>query len=86
VRTRYYRGLCQPNGNLDEAIAHMQSKREEVLALFENSKELEPKRKRKTLDFVQKFYDLLDDPKKVEEEIVARCRAQDELDEMLSRD
>lgn len=86
VRTRYYRGLCQPPGNLDDAVAHVKSKREEIMALFENTEELEPYRKKKTLAFIDDFYEILDDPKKFETEILERCRAQNKLDEMLSRD
>jgi len=86
VRTRYYRGLCQPTSNLDDAIATMRSKREAITALFENTKELEQKRKKKTLAFIDEFYEILDDPKKFKTEILGRCRGQDKLDELLSRD
>lgn len=86
VRTRYYRGLCQPPGNLDEAIARMQSKREEIETLIRDTKELEPKRKKSTLTFIGDFYAILDNPAKKQSEILDRCRAQDLLDEMLSRD
>lgn len=86
VRTRYYRGLCQPAGNLDDAIATMQSKRDEINTLFESAKELEPKTKKKTLAFIEGFYEILDDPEKIETEILARCRGQEYLDEMLSKD
>jgi len=86
VRTRYYRGLCQPPGVLEEAIAHVQSKREEIMALFANTKELEPRTKKKTLDFVENYFEILDNPEKLEKEIVGRCRGQKELDEMMSRD
>jgi hypothetical protein len=86
VRTRYYRGLCQPPGVVEEAIQHMQSKRDEIFALFQNTKELEPKRKKKTLEFIEDFFAILDDPKKVKNEVYGRCRGQDKLDEMLSRD
>ena len=86
VRTRYYRGLCQPPGNLEAAIAVMQSKRQQIMDLFENTAELEPNRKKKTLEFIGKFYEMLDDPAKIEKEILSRCRAQSKLDEMLSKD
>ncbi|MGI9247931.1 MAG: hypothetical protein ACR2QI_02880 [Woeseiaceae bacterium] len=86
VRTRYYRGLCQPPGVLDNAIAHVQSKREEVLALFANTMELEPKRKEKTLAYIEEYFEIFDDPKKMNKEILDRCRGQEQLDEMLSKD
>ncbi len=84
VRTRYYRGLCKPPGVLEATIAHVQSKREEIFSLIANTKELEPGKKDKTLKYIEDFYEILDDPKKLEREIVGRCRGQEELDEMLS--
>lgn len=86
VRTRYYRGLCQPAGVVDEAIARVQSKREEIIALYANTKELEQKRKAKTLDFIEDYFEILDDPEKLNKEVFGRCRGQEELDEMLSKD
>jgi hypothetical protein len=86
VTTRYYRGLCQPPGVLEDAIAHVQSKREEIIGLFTNSRELEPKTKKKTLKFIEDYFEILDDPKKVNKQIVGRCRGQEELEAMLSKD
>lgn len=86
VRTRYYRGLCQPPGVLDGAIAHVQSKREEILSLIANTRELEAKNKKKTLEYIEEFFEILDDPRRVKREILGRCRGQDLLDEMLFKD
>lgn len=85
VRTRYYRGFCQPPGVLEDAIAIVQSKREEIIALFANTKELEPKRKKKTIKYIEEYFEILDDPKKLKKEVIDRCRGQEELDELLSR-
>lgn len=86
VRTRYFRGLCQPPGVLEEAISHVQSKREEILALFANTKELEPKKKKKTLRYIEQYFEILDDPDKLSKEVFERCRGKEELAEMMSRD
>ena len=34
VRTRFYRGLCQPPAVMDEALAHMLSKKDEIMAMY----------------------------------------------------
>lgn len=86
VRTRYYRGLCQPDGVLDETIRHVQSKREEILELYRNTKELEPYTKKRTLKWIEDFFEVLDDPKKQRKQLYDRCRGQKLLDEMLSKD
>lgn len=86
VTTRYYRGLCQPPGVIEDAISHVQSKREDIIALFTNQQELEPKTKKKTLKFIKGYFEILDDPKRVRKEIVGRCRGHDELEALLSKD
>ena len=86
VRTRYYRGLCHPPGVLEDAMAQIQSKRAEVLALYAGTPLLEPRTKASTYRYIEEFFELLDDPKRVRKEIVGRCRGEDELAEMLSTD
>ena len=86
VRTRFYRGLCQPPGVLDDAIAHVLSKRTEITELFADTRELEPKRKEKTLKFIDDYFEMLEDPETRKKEIFDRCRGTDELAEMLSKD
>lgn len=86
VRTRYYRGLCQPEGVLEDTIQHMQSKREEILDLYRTMKELEPNRKKRTVAYIEEFFEVLDDPKKQRKQLYDRCRGQHLLDEMLSED
>lgn len=86
VRTRYYRGLCHPPGVLEDAMAQIQSKRSEILALYADTPLLEPRTKESTFRYIYEFFELLEDPKRVQKEIVGRCRGEDELAEMLSRD
>ena len=86
VRTRYYRGLCHPPEVMQEAIAHVLSKRQEILDLYANTKELEPKRKKRTLDFIEDYFELLTDEKRLNAEIYFRCRGKEELEEMLPTD
>ena len=83
VRHRYFYGLCQPDGILNEAIAYMQTKRQEIRALFANSVELDRKNKVKSLEYVDSFYEILDSPQLIEEEIVSRCRGRDHMERML---
>lgn len=86
VRTRYYRGLCQPEGVLEDTIAYMQSKREEILDLYRNTRELEPHTKKRTLKYIEEFFEVIDDPKKKQKQLYDRCRGEDLLREMLAKD
>jgi hypothetical protein len=83
VRNRYYYGLCQPREVLDEAIAHMQSKRSEIEALFENERLLSESNRKNSLNYVGSFYAIIDSPKRVDAEIVGRCRGKALMERML---
>ncbi|MBT8098804.1 MAG: hypothetical protein KJO82_03595 [Gammaproteobacteria bacterium] len=83
VRHRYFYGLCQPAEILEAAIAHMQAKRAEIRALFANSEALDKRNKQKSLDYVDSFYEILDSPQLLEEEIIGRCRGRGHMERML---
>jgi hypothetical protein len=82
VRYRHYTGLCHPSGVLDAAIAHVQSKRGEITALFENAAELSPDDRSAAVRYVEVFFDILDSPKRVSRLILGRCRGKHLLDAM----
>jgi hypothetical protein len=86
VRTRYYRGLCHPPGVLEDALVKVQSKRAEILALYAETELLEARSKESTLRYVEEFFELIDDPKRLKKEIIGRCRGREELEKMLAND
>ena len=77
VRFRYFYGLCQPRPILDAAIAHVQSKREEIMALVASVPELSDDNRDKTVKYIEDFFEIVDDPDSVNEQIVRRCRGVD---------
>jgi len=83
VRVRYFYGLCQPRPILDEGIAYVQSKRDEIVALYTNSKELDKKTREKTLAYIDEFYDLVGSKERVDKQVIAHCRGQALMDKML---
>lgn len=74
VRDRYYYGLCQPRPILDAAIEHVRSKRDEIIALLQDSQELDNGLRRRNISFIENYFKILDDPEKIRAEIVVRCR------------
>jgi hypothetical protein len=84
VRFPYYTGLCQPPGVLDGTIVHANSKREEIIALFSNSKELAPKVKSTALTKVENFFNVINTPKRRRRELDDHCRGEKLLEEMLN--
>jgi hypothetical protein len=83
VRTRFYRGLCQPPEVMDGAIAHILSRKEEILALFRNQKELSRLSRNRNLDYLEKYFAILENPALRKEHILDRCRGRDRLEELL---
>lgn len=86
VRTRYYRGLCQPPEVMDEAIEHMLSKKRQILELFRNQKELSRLSRTRNLNYIKKFFAMLEDQAMRQELILDRCRGRDRLEAMLAPD
>ena len=84
VRTRYYRGLCQPDDVMADAVAHFLSKKEEILALYETLPELSRLSRNRTVAYVKKFFAILEDEDKFRVQILDRCRGRDRLDAMLA--
>ena len=82
VRKRYYKGLCQPPEILAAAIEHIRSKHDEIIDLYASSVELVSKEKKKTLKYVEEFFEILDSAERTDREIIGRCRGQDHLDAM----
>ena len=77
VRFRYFYGLCVPRPILNEAIAELQSKREEILALIAGTEQLEDSLREKNVSYIEDFFEILDDPEATNDEIVRRCRGVD---------
>jgi hypothetical protein len=82
VRTRYYKGLCQPPEVISAALDHFRSKQAEVIALYATSNELEGKSKERAVKYVEEFFEILNSSKLTNREIIGHCRGQDHLDAM----
>ena len=83
VRTRYYRGLCQPTAVMDAAVERMLSKKEEILDLFRKQPELSRRSRNSNLRYVMEFFAILEDQRVFKEQILDRCRGADRLDAMM---
>jgi len=84
VRTRFYRGLCQPDDVMRDTVAHMLSRKDEILALFENQEDLSRLTRSRSLSYVGEFFEILEDEALFQEKVLDRCRGRDRLDKMLA--
>ena len=74
VKQRMYRGYCASDEVTANAIALLQSKRDDLYAIVDDSSYVSSKSIKRTRKFVDKFYAVLDSPKKVRREIIEECR------------
>lgn len=84
VRTRYYRGLCQPPEVMDAAVAHMLSKKDEIIALFENFPDLSRLSRNRSVPYVRRFFAILEDEHQFKEQVLDRCRGRERLAAMMA--
>jgi hypothetical protein len=74
VRQRLYRGLCAHNPHIPEAVEAVVAARPEIEALLA-SLELTPGVKRTTSRYLASFYETVNDPAKLQKQILGRCRS-----------
>jgi hypothetical protein len=74
VTDRKYRGLCEHNSELPAAIAVFNQKRSQITALFRQDELPYPQAREKALEYVDDFYGIINDRRKLERRIVRDCR------------
>ncbi len=77
VRERLFRGYCREGNNEEfwrSAIAPFMEAKEDIYALYRTQERLEEKYRKRALEDIDKFYEILSDDRKFEREILRRCR------------
>ncbi|WP_395647913.1 hypothetical protein [Terricaulis sp.] len=74
VRQRLYRGLCRHNDALPGAIALFQSRRTEIMAAVTGESRLNEARRRSAQQYLENFFEVIDDPARVQSQLIERCR------------
>ena len=74
IRERLYRGFCKNNDQLPATIEHFNQQRAAIVALFEGSPLLLKGIRKKKVAYIKKFYDTINNPKRVQRTIIKRYR------------
>lgn len=74
VKQRMYRGYCAPEAVTMAAVARLQAKRDALYTIVSDTTYVSPKSVKRTLKYVDKFYAVLDNPKKLRREVIEECR------------
>jgi hypothetical protein len=75
VRDRVYRGLCASAEQLPATFALFNQKRDAIYALYREQPGLKAEIVKETLEYLDEFYDTINDPRKVKREFTERCRS-----------
>ncbi len=73
VRQRIYRGRCQNNDYVEASIGRFKTVRNNIFALIETQDGLTRKVRNILADYVQQFYDIADDPRRVSRLMLKKC-------------
>lgn len=74
VTDRLYRGYCVSTPEMPAVIDEFRSHRAEMLALIANEPELNARFRAKATKFIEGFFAVLDDPARVQAQILKKCR------------
>jgi len=73
VRVRLYRGRCVNNDYLDTSLNAFRERRGDIEALVKEQPELSDRAREYLLKFSDDFYKIINEPKKVERNMVKKC-------------
>jgi hypothetical protein len=74
VRQRVYRGVCRAEEELAAALPIFNEKKAAIYALFQTQAGLEPKFVEESIEYLDEFYEVIDDPGKVKSRMLRDCR------------
>jgi hypothetical protein len=74
VRQRLYRGGCHAPAVLEETFAKFQAERGAITALIQQQPGLSEAVAKRTLDYIEQFYERIEDPRVVERTFEAPCK------------
>ncbi|MEE4280239.1 MAG: hypothetical protein V2I82_17370 [Halieaceae bacterium] len=74
VQERMYRGYCAEEAVTMAAVELHRSKRDSIYAIAESSPVIRDRSVKRTRKYLDKFYDVIDDPRKLQREVLEECR------------
>lgn len=74
IRQRLYRGFCVFNDQLPESSRLLNEKKADIMALIDNNSYLDERYRKDAINYIEDFYEILNNPKKFERYITDKCR------------
>jgi len=73
-KSRLYRGFCIEAGQLDAAVAQITAMRDSINAIISDTTHVEERTANRSVDYVDEFYEVLENPRSYQRSIVDKCR------------
>lgn len=74
VRQRIFRGFCRPDVDDAVLIQRFNEQKDAIRALYEGMSGLDDGVKKKSLEYYEEFYEILNDPRRYDREITRACQ------------
>ncbi len=74
VRVRRFWGICRPREVLEGVFPLFNERREAIYVLYRGHEDLDARYVRETLEYLDEFYAIINDPEQVTREMMERCR------------
>jgi hypothetical protein len=78
VKTRLYRGFCVSDSELQPALEEFRQRKDEIYQTINSVPFLSERELKKILKYIDDFFDIIENPKKVESEFQRKCRTVDQ--------
>lgn len=75
VRQRYFRGLCRDPSEWEPTFALFQSRRDAIYALYRDHPLLPKRTRRKSIKYLDEFYQEIDEPARRARLVASRCKS-----------
>lgn len=73
VQERYYLGFCRSNASFSALFKEFLARKEAILAVCEQAPRLEKVNRRQMHDYLNEFFDILEDPRQAKVQIIQNC-------------
>jgi hypothetical protein len=74
VRERFYMGICLPDDQIKAGLQVYLERKEEIYALYQNSDLIDRKNKQKTIQYLDEFYDIVEDEGRFSNRVLESCK------------
>jgi hypothetical protein len=74
VRERYYMGICLPDDQVKSGLQVYVERKDEIYTLYQNSDLLDNRNKQKTIQYLDEFYEIIEDENRLSSRILESCK------------